>query len=117
VASWWQECNVGMIEPVEFRLEEKGANRPVGRAVAWEMEGFSWRWNQPAVGLLDLQVADGMRRQGIGKFIGLQLLRYLQDQFFGLAEMHVPEHNTTGTAFLQRIGFEQVDVGRMFKKK
>jgi ribosomal protein S18 acetylase RimI-like enzyme len=116
LGTWWQECVLGLTEPVEFRLEEKGTTRPVARAIAWEMEGYSWRWNQPAVGLLDVQVAEGLRRQGVGKFLLTQIMRYLQDQFFGVAEIHAPESNATGVAFLNSLGFEQVDTGRLYKK-
>jgi ribosomal protein S18 acetylase RimI-like enzyme len=116
LGSWWQECVLGLIEPVEFRLEDKLTNRPVARAIAWEMEGFSWRWSQPAVGLMDVLVLDSMRRQGIGKFLVAQVLRYLQDQFFAVAEVHAPAGNAAAVGLFRTLGFEQVDEGRSYRK-
>ncbi|MBY0526784.1 MAG: GNAT family N-acetyltransferase [Gemmataceae bacterium] len=116
VGSWWQECVLGLVEPVEFRLEEKLTGKAVARASAWEMESFSCTWNQPAVGLLNIEVRDDLRRQGLAKFLIAQLLRYLQDQYFGLCEVQASEHNQAAAKLFHSVGFTQVDVGRVFKK-
>ena len=116
IGSWWQECVLGLVEPVEFRLEEKATNKPVARALAWEMEGFSWRWNQPTVGLMDLRVNEGQRRQGLAKFLMAQVLRYLQDQFFGLVEVQSQEGNQAALSLFRQLGFQEVDVGRIYRK-
>lgn len=116
VTSWWQECMLGLVEPVEFRLEEKQTGKLAARALAWEMESFSWTWNVPSVGLFEMNVRDDMRRQGLGKFLLAQVLRYLQDQYFGLAEIHTPEANQPLTNLYRSCGFEQADAGRLYKK-
>jgi ribosomal protein S18 acetylase RimI-like enzyme len=116
VGTWWQECTLGLIEPVEFRLEERLTNKPVARATAWDMEGFSWRWNQPTVGLTDLLVMEGLRRQGLGKFLMAQILRYLQEQFFGLVEVQTLDCNDAAVRLFRSVGFQQVDVGRGYRK-
>jgi ribosomal protein S18 acetylase RimI-like enzyme len=116
LGTWWQECVLGLIEPVEFRLEEKVSGKPVARAIAWEMEAFSCTWNQPAVGILEVQVREELRRQGLGKFLLAQLLRYLQDQYFGICEVQSVEQNDVALGLFQSVGFEQVDVGRIYKK-
>ncbi len=116
VGSWWQECVLGLIEPVEFRLEEKLTGKQVARATAWEMEVFSSTWNQPTVGILDVTVRDEMRRQGLGKFLLAQVLRYLQDQYFGLAEVHTLDQSQGSAALFGSVGFTQVDTGRLYRK-
>ena len=116
LGTWWQECVLGLIEPVEFRLEDQTSGKVAARAVAWEMEPFSWTWNVPAVGLLDIQVREELRRQGLGKFLMTQTLRYLQDQYFGVAEIHALESNHPVIQLCRGVGFEQVDVGRSFRK-
>src|SRR5262249_36485265 len=117
LGTWWQECVLGLIEPVEFRLEEKSSGKVVARAVAWEMENFSWTWNVPAVGLLDMKAGDDLRRQGLGKFLLSQILRYLQDQYFGLAEVQTRDSNQPLVNLCRGLGFEQVDAGRLYKKR
>lgn len=116
VSTWWQEAVLGLVEPVEFRLEEKLTGKSVARATAWEMEAFSCTWNQPAVGILDIQVHEDLRRQGLGKFLLAQLLRYLQDQYFGLCEVQAVDNNSAAARLFHSVGFGQVDVGRFFKK-
>jgi ribosomal protein S18 acetylase RimI-like enzyme len=116
VGTWWQECVIGLIEPVEFRLEEKQTSKPVARAIAWEMEALSSTWNLPSVGVLEFQVREEFRRQGVGKFLMVQILRYLQDQYFGLVEIQVPEINKPGLALCKAVGFEPVDTGRIYRK-
>jgi len=116
MGTWWSECTLGLVEPVEFRLEEKTTGKPAARAVAWEMESFSWTWNVPAVGLLDIQVREDLRRQGLAKFLLTQILRYLQEQYFGVAEVQTVDTNLPFLGLLKSAGFEQVDVGRNYRK-
>lgn len=114
--TWWQECVQGPVETVEFFLENKTTAEVVARTSVWEMDGFSWRWNQPAVGILELEVREDWRRQGLAKLLLTQLLRYLQEQFFALAEVHASEQNQTALQLLQSLDFQQVDAGRLYKK-
>lgn len=116
IANWWRECTLGPIEILEFRLEETATRKLAARAGVWEMEGFSWRWGVPAVGLLDLTVREDARRQGLGKYLLTSVLRYLQDQYFGVVEAQVAEHDQAGVKVLQSTGFAQVDVGRIYRK-
>jgi ribosomal protein S18 acetylase RimI-like enzyme len=115
--TWWQEATRGLVEPFEFRLEEKLSGHVVAQASVWEMEGFSWRWNQPSVGLTDLLVQPNWRRQGVGKFLLAQILRYLQEQYFGIVEMHTPQGNDIAVKLFRAVGFEQVDTGHAFRRE
>src|SRR5207245_1145300 len=99
--SWWQECVQGPVEMVEFLLVDKTTGDVVARAPVWEMDGFSWRWNQPTVGILSIEVREDLRRQGLAKFLFAQLLRYLQEQFFALVEVQVNEANQAAIGFCQ----------------
>jgi ribosomal protein S18 acetylase RimI-like enzyme len=114
--TWWQECVLGTLEPVEFRLEDALTNRVVARADVWEMEGFTFRWGLPAAGVLALQVREDLRRQGLGKFLMTHILRHLQDQYFGIVEVQTMEKNEAAVNLYRGLGFEQVDVGRVFRR-
>jgi ribosomal protein S18 acetylase RimI-like enzyme len=114
--NWWQECSIGLQEMLEIRLEEVDSGIPVGNVEVWEMEGFKWRWGMPAAGILNLVVQDNLRCQGVGKFLLTSLLRYLQEQFFGLVEVQVMERNQPAIKTFLSIGFEQVDTGHVYKK-
>jgi ribosomal protein S18 acetylase RimI-like enzyme len=114
--SWWQECVLGPIEMVEYRLVERANGQILAHAVLWELDTFNAIWNEHAVGLLELEVDPAWRRQGLGKFLLSQILRHLQEQFFSLIEMQVPQDNIPGANLLRGLGFTQVDVGHRFRR-
>jgi ribosomal protein S18 acetylase RimI-like enzyme len=114
VGSWWQDCQWGMLEPIEMRVIDKLTDLPSARLVIWELEGFSWRWNLPSAGIMDVQVRPDLRRQGLGKMLVAQALRFLQDQFFGLAEMQVPAADAISQGLAKSLGFEEIDVGSVY---
>jgi ribosomal protein S18 acetylase RimI-like enzyme len=117
VRSWWQECVLGFIEPLEFRLDEVVSGQPAARAEVWEMEGFSWRWGVPAVGILDLAVRENFRRQGLAKFLVAHILRYLQEQYFGVVEVQTMQRNQPAVNLYRALEFEQVDFGRVYRRE
>ncbi len=116
IGSWWQECVYGLLEPVEFRLEDKLSGAPAARALLWEMEGYSWRWGCPSVGVLDIQVRSELRRQGLAKFLLTQILRRLQEEYFGIVEVQALEQHSMALTLFQSLGFQTVDTGRVYLK-
>jgi ribosomal protein S18 acetylase RimI-like enzyme len=114
---WWQECALGTVEPLEFALEEKPTRTVGARALVWEMEGFSWRWNKTAAGIVELEVRPDLRRHGLAKYLMAQVLRYLQEQYFELAEVQIVEPNEPAVKLLRGLGFEQVDRGRSYRRQ
>jgi ribosomal protein S18 acetylase RimI-like enzyme len=114
--TWWQECILGPVELNEYRLQDKLTGRTSARALLWELETYIPRWNEHAIGLTDLVVPAELRRLGLGKYLLVQLLRYLQDQFFSLVEMQVADDNTVAINLLRGLGFEQVDAGHIYRK-
>ena len=117
VTSWWHDCVWGTLEPVEFRVVDKLSNNFLaGRAVVWELEGYGWRWGFPSAGVLDIQVRQDLRRQGLAKLLVAQILRFLQDQFFGICEIHAPDDCPELVGLCRSIGMEQVDVGTTYIK-
>ncbi|HTU93863.1 MAG TPA: GNAT family N-acetyltransferase [Gemmataceae bacterium] len=115
--TWWQECILGPVELYEYRLKDKLTNRRAARALMWEMETYVPSWNAHAIGITDIVVSTEMRRHGLAKFLMAQMLRYLQDQFFNVVEMQVPADNTDAINLLRTLGFEQVDVGHVYRKE
>jgi ribosomal protein S18 acetylase RimI-like enzyme len=114
--SWWQECTLGPLEVLEFRLEDKLTGQAVARVKVWEMQGFSQRWHESAVGVADLEVRPELRRQGVGKFLLAQVLRQVQEQYFSLAEIQAKETEQPAQGLYRGLGFEQVDTGRLYRK-
>jgi ribosomal protein S18 acetylase RimI-like enzyme len=57
-----------------------------------------------------------LRRRGLGKFLLAQLLRQAQEELLEVMEVQVPEENQIALQLCQGLGFEQVDVGKMYQK-
>lgn len=115
LASWWQECVFGQIEPAEFRLIDKLNGIPVARLLAWEMS--SVRQPAPAAaGLLDLNVRPDVRRQGLARFLLSQMIRYIQEQYFRTIEVHASDQNPGAIALFQGLGFKHVDTGISYQR-
>ncbi len=113
---WWQECILGPVELYEYSLQDKLTGRSVASALLWEMETYVSTWNEHAIGITDIVVAEEMRRQGLAKFLLVQILRFFQDQFYTIAEMQVHANNLAGINLLQSLGFQQVDAGHRYRK-
>ena len=106
----------GLIEPIAFALRDRANGTFPASVLVWEMEGFSCRWERPAVGVLQLHVEPDLRRQGLGKFLMVQLLRSLQDQCFDTVELQVADDNVSGLQLFRGLGFERVDFGRSYQR-
>ena len=112
----WRESVYGAVDPLEATAVDKQSGEVAARTLLWEMEGFSWRWQRPAVGIFDFEVEPALRRKGLGKFFLVHLLRQLQEQFFVVAELHIDEKDDIGLRIVRSAGFEQVDTGQVYTK-
>jgi ribosomal protein S18 acetylase RimI-like enzyme len=116
LGSWWRECVLGPLEPSEYRLDERATGQTAAKALFWEMTDYGWRWGAPAVGIVEIQVRNDLRRLGLGKFLIAQMLRHLQEQYFAVAEVQVPEPDETAAKLFRSLGFVQVDAGVSYIK-
>lgn len=114
---WYDECTFAPLEMLHFQLQEVATGTPLASVRMWDMDAFAWRWHQPAVGLIDLEVKPMHRQMGLGKFLMANVLRYIQEQFYALIEIQTPIGNTAAQALFQKLGFRQVDEGRVYAKE
>ena len=111
-----QECSLGSVEPLEFFLADKKKGTVADSTYVWEMEGFSYRWQRPAAGLVGFQVVPELRRKGLSKFLLSTLLKQLQEQYCEIVETHIDENDKIGLKLVGDLGFQQVDVGQVFAR-
>lgn len=114
--SWFEEAIYSPLEMLEFQLQDSATGQAVAWAKVWDMDLFGWRWHQPSAGIVDLLVQEDRRRQGLAKFLLVQILRYLQDQFYSLVEAQAPATNTAAVKLLEGIGFKKVDEGLVYRR-
>jgi ribosomal protein S18 acetylase RimI-like enzyme len=100
---------------VEFRLEEKLTGKVMAVATAWDMETYSQRWREAAVGIVRVEVQPAVRRQGLAKFLLDQLLRHLQDQCFLRTEVNTSPDDEAAANLFKGLGFQQIDVGHLYR--
>jgi ribosomal protein S18 acetylase RimI-like enzyme len=115
--SWYHENVRGPLEFLSFQVEDRTTSKPVGSARIWEMEPFSVRWNESAVGIVDVRIAELVRRQGVARLLLGNVMRFLHDQYFTLVEAQVDPANTAGVGLFRGLGFQQIDVGRQYRKR
>jgi ribosomal protein S18 acetylase RimI-like enzyme len=117
VSTWWECCVLGLLEPLLFTLHDRQTGTAAATALAYELEGFTYRWGQAAVGVTAFQVRPELRRQGLGKLLLFHILRYVQDQCFEVVETQAPEDNPAAQKLCQALGFTQVDTGRVYQRR
>jgi ribosomal protein S18 acetylase RimI-like enzyme len=81
------------------------------------MTDSGWRWGAPPAGIVDVQVRHDLRRQGLGKYLLTQLLRHLQEHYFAVAEVQIPDGDETAARLFRSLGFVQVDEGVSYLKE
>lgn len=114
--TWWRECVLGPIEPIDFQVHDKRSHEVVASAALWEMDLFRATWQEIGVGLLHLEVEPTLRRRGLAKYLLSQLLMHLHRQSFSICEAQVETDNVAAAAMLGSLGFQQVDTGRQFRR-
>jgi ribosomal protein S18 acetylase RimI-like enzyme len=115
--TWWEECVFGPVEVHEYTLVEKATSEAVAQLCLWEMDPFSPHWSEHAIGIVELEVVPQRRRQGLARFLLLQVLRHLHEQFFTLVEVQARSDNEPALALLRGLGFRQVDTGHNYRRE
>jgi ribosomal protein S18 acetylase RimI-like enzyme len=114
--SWYVEGVRGPLEVEAFRVEERGTNHVAGQVLVWEMEPYSQRWNEHAVGVLHVRIEEPFRRQGAARLLLGNVLRFYHDQYFTLVEAQVPAVDTGALGLFRGLGFQQIDTGRVYRR-
>lgn len=116
IPSWWREAVLGSFEPFEFRLADRLNGIPAARVTGWEMTAGLTPSGHGSIGILDVFVRPEVRRQGLARFLLNQMFRYIQEQFFRLVEVHIPDGDEPALKLFQSLGFQHVDTGRSYRQ-
>jgi ribosomal protein S18 acetylase RimI-like enzyme len=115
--TWWEACTIGDFTRLQYQLILTAEAAPAGSATLLDMDTFSHTWGARIAGLLDVWVDEGHRRQGIGVSLVGEVLQQAAEQGFSLIEVQTMQHNTAARAMYQKLGFQQVDSGAVFRKE
>lgn len=115
--TWWEACTVGDFTRLRFELFVSDENKPAAVATLIDMETFSQTWGARTAGMVDVWVADDHRRQGMGLSLVGEILRQAAQQGYGLVEVQTMQQNSAARALYQKLGFEQIDSGAVYRKE
>lgn len=115
--TWWQNCTLGTLEPLEFSVIEKSTGHSVAQTLIIDLAGFSETWRKSSVGIFSLFVHPPFRGHGVAKFLLTQALRFVQEQCFELVEIHGPADSPPARRLCTGLGFSEVDLGRVYIKR
>ena len=109
--SWWQCCTFGSAEIFGFRVSKRGSEDVIGSVIYWDIEPLSRDWGVATLGLVNLEVGEVHRRQGLATFLVGESLRQLAAQNRGGVEIQLRESHESALGVAQKLGFEQISSG------
>ena len=115
--TWWEACILGEFELTRFELLPRGRSTPVATAIFRGMETAGSFGVARMAGLIDLHVDESFRRRGLAVFLISEAFRQFVRQGVMLVETQTMEHNTAAIGLYEKLGFQQVGQGSVFRKE
>ena len=110
--NWWDCCSFGWSEIFGFRVSQRSDQQVVGSVLFWEIQPLSKDWGQLTMGLVEMQIDEFVRGQGLATFLIGESLRHLAAQRVASVEVQLRESNEPAISVARRMGFEQISEGR-----
>lgn len=114
--SWWEACTTGCFDRTSFELFTRDGSERLATVTFWNMEARSISWGVYTVGLVDLEVAESHRRQGMATFLLGESFRQLREHQVSLVEVQTMERNKPALELYNALGFKVVDRGSVYRK-
>lgn len=114
--TWWWQARFGRFDYLRFVLVARKEDTVYASVTVLGLDFFLPKWEQRAVGLIDLHVPPEYRREGYGQALLTEVGRRLRQEMISLMETHTPAEEELTIALLQAAGFEQSDRGTVLKK-
>ena len=115
-ASWWEASAIGGSQISRFRLLAKDDDRPLASAATWDMAAFGRLDGKSRVGLIDLEVTEGERRKGYGRFLVAEILRHSREQWAEAVAVQTRSTNHPAIGLYQSLGFGPVDSATLYRR-
>ncbi|MEW4568261.1 GNAT family N-acetyltransferase [Tautonia sp. JC769] len=111
---WWDALALGATYAIRFRLEDS-AGRAAATATTWDMAGFERLDGRLRAGLIDVGVASESRRQGLGKYLIREVIRYHIQRGIHAIAVQTRAANAAALGLYQSLGFEPVDEATLYR--
>jgi ribosomal protein S18 acetylase RimI-like enzyme len=113
---WWEASAIGGTQISRFRLVAKDNDRVLATASAWDMAAFGRLDGKARIGLVDVEVANGERRKGFGRFLIGEVLRHFREQWGEAVTVQTRSTNHAAIALYQSLGFQPVDSSTLYRR-
>lgn len=114
--TWWWYTHLGRFETVRFRLVDKKSETPLAAVSIISLDHYASLWNERAIGLVDMFVAESERGQGVGQALLVETVRSLRQDLVDRVEIHGPDSNPLALKAITGAGFVRIDSGTVFEK-
>jgi ribosomal protein S18 acetylase RimI-like enzyme len=101
---------------LRFTLESPACGA-VASAWLWDVEPLSTSWGVPTAGMYDLEVNADRRQQGLATFLLTEAFQRLRNRGIVRVEAQTMQHNTPAVRLYEKLGFNRVDEGIVYRKE
>ena len=114
--NWWEASKWALLQRTRFEIAPRSGGPSLASATLWDIEPLATSWGIRAGGLIELEVAEDQRRQGVATFLLSEALRQIYAQGISLVEVQVMLSNQVARALYDKLGFTEIDQGAVFRK-
>jgi ribosomal protein S18 acetylase RimI-like enzyme len=113
--TWWEAATTTGIALRRYELRN-AAEELLGSASFWDMQPLATAWGVQAAGLMEVAIEGERRRQGLAHYLVAEALHDLERDGVTLVETHASASNTPAMKLFEKLGFETVEHGTLFRK-
>jgi ribosomal protein S18 acetylase RimI-like enzyme len=115
--SWWEACTAGAFDRTRFVLRNRDDGMKLAWSTIWMLEPLAQGWGVRAVGLTDVETAEGHQRKGHATFLLSELFKRLDEEGIGVVQVQTMQRNVAATGLYRKLGFREIDGGTVYRKK
>jgi ribosomal protein S18 acetylase RimI-like enzyme len=116
LANWWEACAWSGLDQTRYELHLRDTGQLAAHASAWALEPLSAGWAVRAAGIVDLDVEESVRRQGLATYLLGDMMRQLAGQGVGLVQVQTMQANQPALKLYEKLGFKLVNQGAVYRK-
>jgi ribosomal protein S18 acetylase RimI-like enzyme len=116
-ANWWEASTTGSFERLDFYVQSTDTLHLLGKVSFWDVEPLSISWGVPTAGMFDLEVSAEARRKGLASFLLGEAFARLKNRGIVMVEAQTMQNNAPALALYNKLGFEIVGYGEVFRKE
>ena len=105
------------MDTIRFELLQRSDSAVVASAHITGLDIYIPKWGIRAVGLHNVLVAEGERRQGYGLSLVIEICKRLREQSISVIEVQVDEHDEEALGLFETAKFEEVQKLVSFRKE